>query len=197
MSIPRSRALTSRASRTQRFLATGYLLTACSLPAAYGAGNPGTHEHGHALLQIALENNNIDLIFTSPAYNLAGFEHEARTDEERKRLAQIKQWLKTTPLVNTATGSCRVSAATIDLEGEDREDDHGHTQHAHQEKATHREYEVSQQLTCEGLSASRELTPALMGEFSNLEKLAVEWVSESGQGSARLTPANRAFTIDN
>ncbi|HEY9119279.1 MAG TPA: hypothetical protein VIN33_05955, partial [Marinobacter sp.] len=65
MSIPRSRALTSRASRTQRFLLTGYLLTACGLPAAYGAGNPGTHEHGHALLQIALENNNIDLIFTS------------------------------------------------------------------------------------------------------------------------------------
>lgn len=197
MRIPAPRALTSRASRTQQFLARSYLLIACSLPAAYAADNPGAHEHGHARLQIALENNRIDLIFTSPAYNLAGFEHEARTDEERNRLTEIKQWLKTTPLANTATASCHVSAATVRLGGDDTEDDHGHAHDHDPENVTHREYEVSQQLTCEDLGGSMELTSALTGEFGNLEELAVEWVSETGQGSARLTSASRAFTIDN
>ncbi|MDX1553826.1 MAG: DUF2796 domain-containing protein [Marinobacter sp.] len=197
MPIPTPRALTSRATRTQRLLAGGCLLAACSLPAAYAADNPGAHEHGHARLQIALENNSIDLIFTSPAYNLAGFEHEARTDEEQNRLAEIKEWLETTPLVNTATASCRVSGAAVELRGEDREDGHGHTHHDDHEKATHREYDVSQQLTCEDLGGSLELTSALTGEFGNLEELAVEWVSESAQGSARLTSSSRAFTITN
>lgn len=212
MPIQTPTALTSRASRTQPFLALGYLLAACSLPATtYAADNPGAHEHGHARLQIAVENNSIDLMFTSPAFNLAGFEHEARTDEERTRLAEIKQWLNTTSLVNTDAANCRVTAAAVELGGEDTEDDHGHAHHddhhddhdgedhhdhdEHHQEATHREYDVSQQLACDGTGASREFTSALMEEFENLEELTVEWVSQSGQGSARLTPSNRTFTI--
>ncbi|MEP1215371.1 MAG: DUF2796 domain-containing protein [Marinobacter sp.] len=197
MPIPTTIALRSGTSGTRRALAMGYLLAASSLPAAYAADNPGAHEHGHARLQIAVEKNSIDLIFTSPAYNLVGFEHEAHTDEERNRLTEIRQWLNTTPLVNTATANCRVTDAAVQLGGEDTEEDHGHAHHEDHEKATHREYDVSQQLTCEGLVTSRELTSVLMGKFNNLEELTVEWVSESGQGSARLRSSSRRFTIDN
>lgn len=201
MPIQTSSAVTSKASRTRPFVALGYLLAACSLPATtYAADNPGAHEHGHARLQIAVENNSIDLMFTSPAFNLAGFEHEARTDEERNRLAEIKQWLNTTPLVNTDAANCRITAATAELGGEDTEKDQGHGHHddhdEHHQEATHREYDVSQQLACNGTGASREFTSALMEEFDNLEELTVEWVNQSGQGSALLTPSNRTFTIN-
>lgn len=198
MPIQTSTMLKSRASRTQPILALGYLLAACTLPAAtYAADNPGAHEHGHARLQIAIEKNSIDLMFTSPAYNLAGFEHQARTDEERNRLAEIKQWLNTTPLVNMDDANCRITAAAVELGGGDTEDDHDHDHHDDDEKTSHREYDVSQQLQCEGMGANREFTSALMEKFENLEELAVEWVSQSGQGSARLTPSNRAFTMSN
>lgn len=196
MPIQTPTALKSRASRAQPFLALGYLLAACTLPAAtFAADNPGAHEHGHARLQLAIEKNSIDLMFTSPAYNLAGFEHEARTDEERNRLAGIKQWLNTTPLVNVDDASCRITAAAVELGGEDTDDEHGHDHHDDDEKTSHREYDVSQQLQCQGMGANREFTSALMEKFENLEELTVEWVSQSGQGSARLTPSSRAFTV--
>lgn len=195
----------------------GCMVAACSLaPMALAADNPGAHEHGHARLQMAVEENRIDLMLNSPAYNLAGFEHGARTEAEKSRLADITRWLETTPLVNTAAADCRVTAAAVELGGEDEnhggETHHGHDEHDHHEaehhdeghhdeeyhgEATHREYDVSQQLECNRIDADQEFTSALMERFEGMEELTVEWVSPSGQGSARLTPSNRAFTANN
>jgi len=187
----------------------GCMIAACSLaPVALAADNPGAHEHGHALLQMAVEENRIDLMLNSPAYNLAGFEHGARTEAEKSRLADINRWLETTPLVNTAAADCRVTGAAVELGGEeenhggDTHHDHGHDEHDHHDEehhgeATHREYDVSQQLACNRLNADQEFTSALMERFEGMEELTVEWVSPSGQGSARLTPSNRAFTVNN
>lgn len=196
------------AGRPQPLLALGCLLAAFTLPAAsYAAENPGTHEHGHAVLQLAVEGNRIDLMFTSPAYNLAGFEHEARTDEQKDWLAEINQWLETTALVDTETRGCRVTGASVRL-GEEMEEHHGekdhhdhhHDHHGHEDdhgEATHREYDVSQQLACESIGSDQEFTSALMEKFQNLEELTIEWVTSSGQGSTRLTSARRVFTIKN
>ncbi|WP_420389600.1 ZrgA family zinc uptake protein [Marinobacter sp.] len=46
----------------------GCMIAACSLaPVALAADNPGAHEHGHARLQMAVEENRIDLMLNSPA----------------------------------------------------------------------------------------------------------------------------------
>ncbi|MFN2360134.1 MAG: DUF2796 domain-containing protein [Marinobacter sp.] len=186
-----------RTNRQQPLLTLASLLAFTATP-VMATDNPGTHEHGHAVLQLAVEDNRIDLMLTSPAYNLAGFEHEARTDEQEVRLEEIRQWLESTALVNTETQGCRVTAASVQLgeEMEDHHDDH----HGHEDdhgEATHREYDVSQQLECEVIGASQELRSALMDRFQDLEELTIEWVTPSGQGSARLTPSNRAFSINN
>lgn len=202
---------TSRHSSSRfPFSFLGCLLASCALaPAAFAAESPGAHEHGQARLQMALENNRIDLIFTSPAYNLAGFEYEARTGEEKKLLADINQWLETTPLVNTNDGACTVAAVTIKLGGDEKShdghddhgDDHHHDKH-HDEKhhhdngETHRDYEVTQQLTCKGLSESGTFTSMLPERFPELEKLAIEWVGPGGQGSTMMTPESRTFSLN-
>ncbi|MBE95501.1 DUF2796 domain-containing protein [Marinobacter sp.] len=182
----------------------GCMIAACSLaPVALAADNPGAHEHGHARLQMAVEENRIDLMLNSPAYNLAGFEHGARTDAEKSRLADISRWLETTPLINTAAADCRVTAAAVELGGEEENHDgdthheDGHHDEEHHGEATHREYDVSQQLECNRIDADQEFTSALMERFEGMAELTIEWVSPSGQGSARLTPSNRAFTVNN
>ena len=182
----------------------GCMIAACSLaPVALAADNPGAHEHGHARLQMAVEENRIDLMLNSPAYNLAGFEHGARTDAEKSRLADISRWLETTPLINTAAADCRVTAAAVELGGEEENHDgdthheDGHHDEEHHGEATHREYDVSQQLECNRIDADQEFTSALMERFEDMAELTIEWVSPSGQGSARLTPSNRAFTVNN
>ena len=182
----------------------GCMVAACSLaPMALAADNPGAHEHGHARLQMAVEENRIDLMLNSPAYNLAGFEHGARTEAEKSRLADISRWLETTPLINTAAADCRVTAAAVELGGEEENHDgdthheDGHHDEEHHGEATHREYDVSQQLECNRIDADQEFTSALMERFEGMAELTIEWVSPSGQGSARLTPSNRAFTVNN
>jgi uncharacterized protein DUF2796 len=196
----------------------GFLIAGSLLPSqALAADNPGAHQHGHAALQLAIENNRMELIFTSPAYNLAGFEHEARTDGEKQQLANIRQWLETTPLINMESATCTLTSATVSLGGEtgahDEHDHHNeHEAHAghghdhkeehheaheehHGEETTHRDYEVTQQLACDSLEPDVRLTSPLPARFPQLEELEIEWVSASGQGSSLITPTNRTFRV--
>lgn len=188
-----------------------FLIAGCALAQpAIAAENPGVHEHGSARLQMALEDNRIDSMFTSPAYNLAGFEHKAKTDEERKRLADIRDWLETNPLVDTQSGGCTVTAATIELGGNSEhqenhdhhdehhndhhhDDEHGHG-NKHQDKSTHRDYEIAQQLECDSDTSGQAFNSPLMSRFPELQELSIEWVSASGQGSTRMTSPDDTFT---
>ncbi|WP_150911049.1 ZrgA family zinc uptake protein [Marinobacter halotolerans] len=170
------------------FLLAGSILSSQGL----AADNPGAHEHGHAALQLAIENNRMELIFTSPAYNLAGFEYQARTEEEKQQLANIRQWLETTPLINTESATCALKSATVSLGGETgSHDDHDH----HGEETSHRDYEVTQQLSCDKLAPDVQLTSPLPARFPQLEELEIEWVGAGGQGGSLVTPANRTFRV--
>lgn len=170
------------------------LIATFALPAfVLAADNPGSHEHGRAQLQMALEGSEIDLVFTSPAYNLAGFEHEARTADEKKRLADINDWLETTPLINTEAGACAVKTASVHVGG-DTESDHDH-KHKHSDEATHRDYQVAQQLTCDRIETDDRFTSPLTGRFPEFEALTIEWVGPSGQGSTLMTPSAGSFTL--
>lgn len=179
---------------------------------ALAAENPGAHRHGHghAQLQMAVEANRVELIFTSPAHNLAGFERDARTPEEEQRLEDIAQWLSSQPLVDTNAGSCTVTAADVHASGahhdghqDEHHEDHGHDdQHHHDhhghddhEQEGHREYEVTQQLDCSGVSAGQTFTAEVMARFPAIEVLSVQWVSETAQGSARLEGGQTGFSL--
>jgi len=194
--------------RAQSLRLFGCLIATCALPAVtLAADSLGAHEHGQAQLQMALENSGIEIIFTSPAYNLAGFEHQARTEDEKKRLADITHWLETTPLINTETGACNVAATTVQLGGETQShDDHNHHEESHDEhnhhdknheddEATHRDYEVTQQLTCKEMDAGEIFTSPLPGRFPELQELTIEWVDPTGQGSTLITPSSPSFTL--
>jgi len=170
----------------------GCLIAGCVfVPVTMAADNPDAHEHGRAQLQMALENTQIDLMFTSPAYNLAGFEHEARTDEQKKQLADIQRWLETTPLVNTEAGTCVVAAATVQL-GEESE---SHHEAVHDDHPTHSDYEITQQLACDGMTANDAFTTPLPARFAQLEELAIEWVGPTGQGSTVIDQPGPRFKL--
>lgn len=202
MLIPERFPRILRSGRGQATIFSGCLIAAsCALiPLAIAADNPGAHEHGRAQLQIALEKDQIDLIFTSPAYNLAGFEHEARNENERNWLTEISHWLEQTPLVSPESGACRVTAASVQLGGKTAyhdDDDHHHHDHGHDHdhESTHRDYEVTQQLSCSETDSGDAFTSPLPGRFPELETLTVEWVGPSGQGSAVMTSSDESFNL--
>lgn len=185
------------------FRFTGYLLTLAGAGATGSAlaseANPGAHEHGQAELQVAVEGNRIDLMFTSPAYNLLGFEHRARTDAQKAAVRETTRWLGATPLVDTTDPSCEVMEADVHhqagAEGHDQHDhEAGHAGPAHPE-STHTDVEVAQTLRCAGLSGTTELSTPLTGRFAEIEHLSVEWVWSGRQGSDRLEPGEDRFSL--
>ncbi|MCG2579531.1 MAG: DUF2796 domain-containing protein [Marinobacter sp.] len=183
--------------KTVLYLGIAALLVAG--PAVAGE-NPGAHRHGYGQMQMAVQGGNIDLFFTSPAYNLSGFERQAQTPEEKARLAEISDWLGNYPLVDTAPGSCVVMAGAVHHTGpsdQPDEDHHHHDEHHHdaEDEEGHREYEVSQQLACKALTAGQALSSPLKVRFPNLEVLTVEWVGEAGQGSIRLGEGESTFQL--
>lgn len=144
------------------------------------ADNPASHQHGHAQLQLAISGNQVDLLFLSPAYNVVGFEHHARTQAQRQEADAALFWLEQTPLVNTSKATCTVHAAAIQYEvaGADEHNEDKHSQHA--------DFEVTQVLDCPGLEEADSLTTSLTSRFPGLEHLEVAWAGPDGQGSTRL-----------
>ncbi len=183
-------------SKTALNLGIAVLLSAG--PAVAG-DNPGAHRHGYGQLQMAVQGGKVDLFFTSPAYNLVGFERQAQTPEEKARVVEIADWLGGNPLIDTAPGSCVVMAGAVHHTGpagQPDEDHHHDDEHHHDsEDEGHREYEVSQQLECEALIAGQAFSSPLKVRFPNLEVLTVEWVGEAGQGSIRLGEGESTFQL--
>ncbi|WP_296935099.1 DUF2796 domain-containing protein [uncultured Marinobacter sp.] len=178
--------------------ATNALLAATILTASatFASDNPGAHQHGHAELQLAQEGKQIDLIFTSPAYNLLGFEYRARSDEQKALVEQVTNWLGQTPLADTREGSCTVMNAVVHHQA--GSDDHGHNDghdHDHPNESSHSDFEVTQTLNCSGLQASQSLVTPLTTRFSGIEHLGIQWVWSEGQGSTQLGHGESTFEL--
>ena len=158
--------------------------------------NPGAHQHGHAELQLAIKGEQIDLLFTSPAYNLVGFEHLARSDDQKALVNEVTNWLGQTPLADTSEGGCAVMNAVVHHQagGDDHGHSHGHD-HDHQDESSHSDFEVTQTLSCPGLGSSQALATPITTRFSGIEHLGVQWVWPEGQGSARLGHGESRFEL--
>lgn len=145
------------------------------------------HVHGEAYLQVAIEGSTADLILRSPSANLLGFEHKPKTDEQERLLKDAREWLKTTPLVQTPGNDCKLVAGSVHFEQDAGKDhDHGAHDHDHDEdQGRHSDAEVSQQLECDSNLADSLTTP-LTGRFPGIEHLSVEWISSGGQGHTEL-----------
>lgn len=173
------------------------LLFALLLPlTATAADNLAAHQHGHGQLSLAIDGTRIDLLLESPAYNLAGFEHEPQTQAQRQQLARVREWLQTRPLVDTVPASCRLIDSQVDQthghdhEAAEHEHDHGAAEHDHDhdtgEHGHHSDFEVTQTLECPGLADSDKLTTPLLTETEHMEELAVRWAGSRGQGGLHL-----------
>ncbi|KPQ29789.1 MAG: Protein of unknown function (DUF2796) [Marinobacter excellens HL-55] len=184
------------------------LVLASSLAAmpSLASDNPSAHQHGHADLQIAVDNERIDLLLLSPAYNLIGFEHKPRTDEQRQRVQAVESWSAETALINTPAGACTINSTALNASWGDSNDhkphhDHKHAHdHEHGEdhasNSPHTDVEITQSLSCPGLSANTQLETTLMTQFPEMEYLNVQWVGPQGQGAVRLTPAQARFQLN-
>ena len=119
------------------------ILVTCSLGASAAAQS--THVHGQGQVGMAIDQNLISMTLESPGADIVGFEHEARTAEEKtiviEALKQLSDPMFIIQLPESA--SCKVIQASSEVTSENGDEGHAdHEEHAdHDDHEDHEEHD--------------------------------------------------------
>ncbi|RIA20440.1 uncharacterized protein DUF2796 [Ectopseudomonas oleovorans] len=152
----------------------------------------GAHEHGVASLNVALDGKLLELQLESPAMNLVGFEHAAKSDADKAKVAAAKKELEQPlQLFALASGDCRATEVELEspLFGDaDHDHDHDHDHHAHE--GEHSDIQAHYRFECANANELKQLDLGeLFKRFPATEKIQVQLIGPSGQQGVELTPA--------
>ena len=146
------------------------------------SGGFGAHEHGTAELSVAWIGDDVAIDLVSPNFNVFGFEYEPTSDEdiatEADRTAAITGDGIIT--INDDAGCALDGPASTEVERD----------------GSHSEITVSWSFTCDNADAISEVDASgLFAEFPDFEDVDVQWISDTQQSSAELSPSTVAFTL--
>lgn len=154
------------------------------------------HVHGLANLTLALEGNALAIQFESPADNLIGFEHKAKTEQEIQKIAQAKQVLSATGKVFTFNGTeCKSEQVHIDVSDllptkhshhDDYQHKYKHKHHHKHQHSSHAEISAEYQFKCQNPEALLSISFNTLTQFQGLQKVNVNWITTISQGATSL-----------
>ncbi|EPC3543179.1 DUF2796 domain-containing protein [Aeromonas hydrophila] len=159
----------------------------------------GAHEHGHGHLNLVLDGNQLMIELQAPAADLVGFEHAAKSDEEKAQYAKAMAQLKQPDALfrfDPAAG-CKLTLQELQAAKEDHDHDHDHDhqksdgkhdEHQHDD-AGHADMGAMYTYTCANPAKLTGLEATLFSVYPSLEKLSVQGILPSGQTAAELTPS--------
>ena len=102
------------------------------------------HMHGVSELMLALDKGSLEIHFESPAANIVGFEHKARTREQIKMLKEAKDILDTPENIFVFSGGdCDLQMSDVNLAGllnEIQTEHKEHKEHKERKKQDEREH---------------------------------------------------------
>ena len=155
----------------------------------------GAHEHGVASLNVALDGQTLEIQLQSPAMNLVGFEHEAKSDADKAKVAAARQHLEQPQALFALPieAKCALQDSELDspLFG-----GHTHDEHEHADEHGHSDIDASYRFACANAEALQTLElGSFFGTFPGTEKLEVQLIGPSGQQGAELTPSNSRLSF--
>ena len=155
----------------------------------------GAHEHGVASLNVALDGQTLEIQLQSPAMNLVGFEHEAKSDADKAKVAAARQHLEQPQALFALPieAKCALQDSELDspLFG-----GHAHDEHEHADEHGHSDIDASYRFACANAGALKTLElGSFFGTFPGTEKLEVQLIGPSGQQGAELTPSNSRLSF--
>ncbi|MFT5083830.1 MAG: hypothetical protein ACI9Y1_001881 [Lentisphaeria bacterium] len=166
------------------------------------AGSQDAHTHGLATLTLALENEMLEIRFESPAANLVGFEHAARSAKEKEAAAHLETVLKEPVRLFAFIGThCQLIKTAVDVSGvavdeHNKTKEHDHHSHSKEhEESDHSEISAEYLFSCKNLKQLDSVSVDLMNQFAGIEKIDVMWITETKQGAVALTPNNNVIAL--
>ena len=160
----------------------------------------GAHEHGHGHLNLVLDGNQLMIELQAPAADLVGFEHAARSDEEKaqyaKALARLQQpdaLFRLDPAAGCTLTRQEINAAEEDHDHDHEkaggdQDEHHHDEAGHADTG-HADLGAMYTYSCETPAKLSGLEATLFAVYPSLEKLSVQGILPNGQTAAELTPS--------
>ena len=153
------------------------------------------HEHGVASLNVALDGQTLEIQLQSPAMNLVGFEHEAKSDADKAKVAAARKHLEQPQALFALPieAKCALQDSELDspLFG-----GHAHEEHEHADEHGHSDIDASYRFACANAEALQTLElGSFFGTFPGTEKLEVQLIGPSGQQGAELTPRNSRLSF--
>ncbi len=98
----------------------------------------GSHEHGAAQLDIVLAGNELAFEWRSPAANLLGFEHQAKTEAQKQQVSQVNALLsKANSIIDLPeSAGCTLASSQINSDilkpSSEHHEEHEHEEHEHE-----------------------------------------------------------------
>ncbi|AYF88688.1 DUF2796 domain-containing protein [Pseudomonas sp. JS3066] len=159
-------------------------------------GSLGAHEHGVAQLNAVLDGKTLELELESPAMNLVGFEHEAKSDADKAKVAAARAELEKplTLFALPATAGCKVKSQELEspLFGADEHHDEHAEGHDHEHSEVHAHY----QFECAKPDELKALDLAgLFKRFPATLKIQVQLIGPNGQQGAELSASNASLSF--
>ena len=170
------------------------ILVTCSLGASAAAQS--THVHGQGQVGMAIDQNLISMTLESPGADIVGFEHEARTAEEKTAVTEALKQLSDPMFVIQlpANASCKVVQASSEVTSENGDEGHAdheehtdhdehedHEDHADHENEAHGSFIAEYQLECATIAAIDSIKFVYFDHFRNAQSLMVVLIDKNGQ----------------
>ena len=159
----------------------------------------GAHEHGHGHLNLVVDGNQLMIELQAPAADLVGFEHAAKSEEEKAQYAKAVARLPQPDALfrlDPAAG-CKLTQQALQAAKEEHDHDHDHDhdkaasdEHEHHhDEAGHADLGAMYTYTCATPAKLNGLEATLFSLYPSLEKLSVQGILPTGQTAAELTPS--------
>ncbi len=199
------------------FLASALVLaTVSTVHASETTRQLDAHAHGHASLNVAIDNNSLIIEFESPAANIVGFEHEPENDEQKAALMKARETLATPAnvFVLPAGAGCKLTEADVDAphseHADEKHDDHKHDEkheekhedkHKHDEKhekedgEVHSEFHATWMFECDAVDKLDSLEVKIFDRFPGTEEIDASIIGRTGQSAKELTPSDKRIEL--
>lgn len=137
------------------------------------------HHHHHAEMEIVLEGNDVHIRLEAPASDIYGFEHEAKTDEQKQKIDDAFSKLRAgAPHFVTFDGSSSCSVENIRLMGSES------SQSSH--KSPHRDVVLRYVLRCPSAPTGSKLKFGLSALFPSIKAYSATIVSGDKQNKIKV-----------
>jgi hypothetical protein len=148
-----------------------------------------------ASLNVTLDGQTLEIQLESPAMNLVGFEHEAKSDADKAKVATARKHLEQPQALFALPIEAKCALQESDLNSP-LFGGHEHEEHEHADEHGHSDIDASYRFACANAEALQTLElGSFFGTFPGTEKLEVQLIGPSGQQGAELTPKSSRLSF--